>query len=118
MRAASGLPRHSGMRACLARRPGIQRLLIEIAGSRKERARNDGGTAPSALRHGDVDPADVALGADRDGLLVAARGQRQICGKAGGLDEHLDLAAARGALQVAENVAAALAPIPRDAVAI
>src|SRR3954469_15208165 len=101
--------------------PGIQRLFT-ISGFRVRcfaPPRNDGaGGASSALRHGDVDAADIALRADRDGLLVAARGQRQVCRKAGGFDEDLDLAAPCGALQVAEDIAAPFAPVAGDAVAI
>ncbi len=47
--------------------------------------------------------------------LGAVGAQRQIGGKAVGLDEHLDLAAAGGALEVAEDVAAGLAPVAGDA---
>ncbi|MGY3466060.1 hypothetical protein ACVW0I_002931 [Bradyrhizobium sp. LM6.11] len=39
-------------------------------------------------------------------------------GEAVGLDEHLDLAAAGGALQIAEDVAVGLAPIAGDALAL
>ena len=62
--------------------------------------------APSAPRHRDVDAADLALGVDLDALLGAVRPQVQIGGKSGSFDEHVDLAAARGALQIAENIAA------------
>ena len=48
----------------------------------------------------------------------AVGAQVQLGGKAGGLDEHVDLAAAGGALQIAEDVAALLAPVAGDALAL
>ena len=51
-------------------------------------------------------------------LLVAGGFQRQVGGKSRGLDEHLDLAAAGGALEIAEDVAAFFAPVAGDAVAV
>ena len=51
-------------------------------------------------------------------LLVAGGSQRQVGGKSRRLDEHLDLAAARGTLQIAENIPASLAPVAGDAVAL
>src|SRR5665213_2173330 len=71
-----------------------------------------------ALHHGDVDATDIALGADLHGLLVAVGPQGQVGGKSRSLDEHLDLAAARGALQVAENIPARLAPVAGNPVAL
>ena len=53
----------------------------------------------AALRHRDGHAPDFALGADLHGLLVAGGPQRQVRSKSGSLDEHVDLAAARGALQ-------------------
>src|SRR3954467_14809260 len=75
-------------------------------------------TARSGLGQRDVDAADFTLGADLDDLLGAVGAQVQIGGKSGRLDEHVDLSAARGALQIAEDVAALLAPIAGDAVAL
>src|SRR6266702_2405662 len=72
----------------------------------------------SALRHRDVDAADLALGGDLHRLLGAVGAQRQIGGKTVGLDEHIDLATAGGALEIAEDVATGLAPIAGDAVAL
>src|SRR5205085_11919123 len=77
-----------------------------------------GEQATSALRHRDRDAADFALGVDLHDLLGAVGAQRQVGGKSGSLDEHLDLAAARGALQIAENIAALLAPVAGDTVAL
>ena len=71
-----------------------------------------------ALRHRDADAPDLALGADLHRLLVAGGSQRQVGGKSGRLDEYLDLAAAGGTLQVAENIPAFLAPVAGDAVAV
>ena len=72
----------------------------------------------SALHHRDGDAADLALGADLHGLLVAGGPQRQVGGKPRSLDEHVDLAAARRALQVAENIPAGLAPVAGNPVAL
>ena len=74
--------------------------------------------AASALHHRDVDAADLALGADLNRLLVAGGPQCQVGGKSRRLDEHVDLAAARGALQIAEDVAAGFAPVAGNAVAL
>src|SRR5687768_7693362 len=52
------------------------------------------------------------------GLLVAGGLQIQVGCKSGSLDEHVDLAAARGALQIAEYIAALLAPVAGDAFAL
>src|SRR5262245_15406627 len=71
-----------------------------------------------ALGHRDADAADLALGLDLHDLLGAGGAQVQRGGKAGGLDEHADLAAACGALQIAEDVAAFLAPIAGDALTL
>src|SRR5437879_1398002 len=72
----------------------------------------------SAPRHRDVDAADLALGVDLHRLLGAVGAQCQVGGEAVGLDEHVDLAAAGGALEVTEDVAAGLAPIAGDPVAL
>jgi hypothetical protein len=71
--------------------------------------------ADQVLRHRDLDAADFALGVDPHGLLVAVGPQIQVGGKSGSLDEHVDLAAAGGALQVAEDIPALLAPVAGDA---
>src|ERR1700731_3150225 len=72
----------------------------------------------SALHHRNVHASDLALGADQHGLLVAGGLQRQGGGKSGSLDEHVDPSAARGALKVAENIAAGFAPVAGNAVAL
>src|SRR6478735_5189109 len=82
------------------------------------RGRIPGRAGRSAPRHRYVDAADLALGGDLHHLLGAVGAQRQIGGKAVGLDEHLDLAATGGALQIAEDVAVGLAPIAGDALAL
>lgn len=74
--------------------------------------------AQPGLRHRDRDAADLALGVDLHHLLGAVGLQVQVCGKAGRLDEHVDPSAARGALQIAEDVAACLAPVAGDPVAL
>ncbi len=74
--------------------------------------------AASGLRHRDLDAADFALGVDLHDLLVAIGLQIQVCGKSGRLDEHVDLAAACGALQVAEDIPALLAPVTGDALTL
>ena len=51
-------------------------------------------------------------------LLVAGGLQRQVSGKSRSLDEHVDLAAARRALQVAENIPALFAPVAGNAVTV
>ena len=51
-------------------------------------------------------------------LLVAVGAQGQVGGKARGLHEHLDLAAAGAALQGAEHVAAGFAPVAGNSVAL
>src|ERR1700747_1579424 len=72
----------------------------------------------SALHHRDVDAADLALGRDLHRLLVSTGEERQGGGKAVGFDEHLDLAATGGALQISEDVAALLAPVSGDAITV
>src|SRR5215208_3142899 len=72
----------------------------------------------SGLGHRDLDAADFALGVDLHGLLVAGGPQIQVRGKSGSLDEQVDLAAAGGALQIAENIPALLAPVAGDAVTL
>ena len=74
--------------------------------------------AALALHHRNGHASDLALGADLHRLLVAVGPQRQVGGKSGSLDEHLDLAAARGALQIAENIAAGFAPVAGNPVAL
>src|ERR1700676_4585443 len=71
-----------------------------------------------ALHHGNVDASDLAFGADLHGLPVAVGSQRQVGGKSRSLDEHIDLAAARGALQIAENIPACFAPVSGNAGAL
>src|SRR3954471_23768057 len=71
-----------------------------------------------APHHRDVDAPDFTLRTDRDRLLVAGGPQRQIGGKSRGLDEHIDLAAARGALQIVEYIPASLAPVAGNAVTV
>src|SRR5512140_3459474 len=65
-----------------------------------------------ALHHRNVHASDFALGADLNGLFVAGGRQRQVGGKSRSLDEYLDASTARGALEIAEYVAAGFAPIP------
>src|SRR5829696_6666307 len=72
----------------------------------------------SGLGHRDLDAADFALGVDLYGLLVAGGLQIQVRGKSGSFDEQVDLAAAGGALQIAENIPALLAPVAGDAVTL
>src|SRR5882757_1064150 len=72
----------------------------------------------SGLGHRDLDAADFALGVDLYVLLVAVGPQIQVCGKSGSLDEHVDLAAAGGALQIAEDIPALFAPIAGDTVTL
>src|SRR5215213_5473593 len=72
----------------------------------------------SGLGHRDLDAADFALGVDLHGLLVAGGPQIQVRGKSGSLDKDIDLAAAGGALQIAENIPALLAPVAGDAFAL
>ena len=74
--------------------------------------------AALALHHRNCHASDLALGVDLHGLLVAGGPQCQIGGKSRSLDEHLDLAAASGTLQIAENIPASLAPVAGDAVAV
>src|SRR6266581_5896289 len=75
-------------------------------------------TARSGLRQRDVDAADFTLGTDLDDLLGAVGPQVQVGGKSGRFDEHVDLSAACGALQIAEDVAALLAPVAGDPVTL
>ena len=72
----------------------------------------------AALRHRDIDAPDLALGADLHRLFVAGGPQRHAGGKSRSLDEHLDLATARRALQSAENIPARFAPVAGDAVTL
>ena len=76
------------------------------------------GAALAALRHRDIDASDLALGVDLHGLLVAGGPQRQAGGKSRSLDEHLDLATAGRALQIAENIPARFAPVAGNAVTL
>ncbi len=76
---------------------------------------SEGGAALAALRHRDIDAPDLALGADLHRLLVAGGPQRHAGGKSRSLDEHLDLATARRALQIAENIPARFAPVAVNA---
>src|SRR5258706_16213039 len=78
----------------------------------------EGGAALAAPRHRDIDAPDLALGADLHRLLVAGGPQRHAGGKSRSLDEHLDLATARRALQSAENIPARFAPVAGDAVTL
>src|SRR5712675_3425306 len=80
------------------------------------KAEVEGGAALAALRHRDIDAPDLTLGADLHRLLVAGGPQRHAGGKSRSLDEHLDLATARRALQIAENIPARFAPVAGDAV--
>ena len=70
------------------------------------------------LRHRDLDAADFALGVDLYVLLVAVGPQIQVGGKSGSLDEHVDLAAAGSALQIAEDIPALFAPVAGDALTL
>src|SRR5712672_733122 len=72
----------------------------------------------AALRHRDIDGSDLALGVDLHGLLAAGGSQRHAGGKSRSLDEHLDLAAARRALQIAEKTPARFAPVAGNAVTL
>src|SRR5258708_27245298 len=69
----------------------------------------------AALRHRDIDGSDLALGVDLHGLLAAGGSQRR---KSRSLDEHLDLATARRALQIAEKIPARFAPVAVNAVTL
>src|SRR5882762_6715904 len=64
----------------------------------------------AALRHRDIDGSDLALGVDLHGLHAG--------GKSRSLDEHLDLATARRALQIAEKIPARFAPVAVNAVTL
>src|SRR6185312_5020946 len=72
----------------------------------------------SGLRHRDLDAANFALGVDLYALLVAGGAQVQVGRKARSFDEHVNLAAACGTLQIAEDIPALLAPVTGDAVAL
>ena len=72
----------------------------------------------AALRHRDIDAPDFALGADLHRLLVAGGPQRHAGGKSRSLDEHLDLATAGRALQIAEKIPAGFAPVAGNAVTL
>jgi hypothetical protein len=72
----------------------------------------------AALRHRDIDAPDFALGADLHRLLVAGGPQRHAGGKSRSLDEHLDLATAGRALQIAEKIPARFAPVAGNAVTL
>jgi len=72
----------------------------------------------AALRHRDIDGSDLALGVDLHGLLAAGGSQRHAGGKSRSLDEHLDLATARRALQIAEKIPARFAPVAVNAVTL
>src|SRR5260370_35449772 len=72
----------------------------------------------AALRHRDIDGSDLALGVDLHGLFVAGGSQRHAGGKSRSLDEHLDLATARGALQIAEKIPAPFAPVAENPVTL
>src|SRR5262249_47520821 len=99
----------------------VQRRLVvqrEARAGSHRLPRSSGGRIGSAPRHRDVDAADLALGLDLHDLPGAVGTQVQRGGEAGGLDEDVDLAIAGGALQVAENVAALLAPTAGDALAL
>src|SRR5690242_20085854 len=80
-----------------------------------EAVRKGGG---SGLGHRDLDAADLALGVDLHGLLVAVGAQVEVGRKTRGLDKYLDLAAAGGALQIAEDVPALFAPVAGDALTL
>jgi hypothetical protein len=72
----------------------------------------------AVLRHRDIDAPDLALGADLHRLLVAGGPQRHAGGKSRSLDEHLDLATAGSALQIAEKIPARFAPVAGNAVTL
>ena len=72
----------------------------------------------AALRHRDIDGSDLALGVDLHGLLAPGGSQRLAGGKSRSLDEHLDLATARRALQIAEKIPARFAPVAGNAVTL
>src|SRR5579872_653157 len=71
-----------------------------------------------AFHHRDRHAPDIALGVDLNGLLVAAASQRQAGAKSRRLDDQVDLAAARGSLQAAEDVAVGLIPLSRNPLAL
>src|SRR5260370_7243629 len=96
----------------------IHKLGRPITPSLRGKAEVEGGAALAALRHRDIDAPDLALGADLHRLLVAGGPQRHAGGKSRSLDEHLDLATARRALQSAENIPARFAPVAGDAVTL
>src|SRR5712664_2419430 len=75
-------------------------------------------TQPLAFHHRNRHASDLALGVDLHGLPVAVGPQRQVGGKSRSLDEHLDLATARCALEIAENIPARFAPVAGNAVAL
>src|SRR3954463_16538799 len=72
----------------------------------------------SGLGHRDLDAADFALRVDLYVLLVAVGPQIQVRGETGSLDEHVDLAAAGGTLQIAEDIPALFAPVAGDPVTL
>src|ERR1700730_646131 len=69
------------------------------------------------LHHRNRYASDVALGADLNGLPVAAGPQHQACGESRSLDEHVDLAAACCTLEIAENIPARLTPVAGNSLA-
>src|SRR3954447_14247982 len=72
----------------------------------------------SALDHGDVYAADLALGVDLHGLFFAIGADQEIRRKSCGLDEHFDPATTCGALQVPKHVAAGFAPVAGNPLAL
>src|SRR5258707_8059742 len=96
----------------------LSQRLRGTAGRAKPAEGTEGGAALAALRHRDIDAPDLALGADRHRPLVAGGPQRHAGGKPRSLDDPLDLATARRALQIAENIPARFAPVAGDAVTL
>src|SRR5258707_1487450 len=96
----------------------LSQRLRGTAGRAKPAEGTEGGAALAAFRHRDIDAPDLAVGADLHRLLVAGGPQRHAGGKSRSLDEHLDLATARRALQSAENIPARFAPVAGDAVTL
>ena len=72
----------------------------------------------SAPYHRNRYGSDIAPGTDLNGLPAAIGLQHQVCSETRRLDEHVDLAAARGSLQIAENIPACLVPVAGDSITL
>src|SRR3569833_2123935 len=71
-----------------------------------------------STRQGNVGAAELAVSPHRDRLLVASRRERDVGIEAGGTGRELIVAATAAALQHAADIAARLAPGPRNGCAL